>query len=112
MLIGNFKLNFMDRHNLWNSIDNFKRQVFLKGELKKLILKSVKKSKSINYSRRYQASYYLSNLPRINSKVVLSNRCVVSGRIWSVNRRTKYSRFVFRKEVASSNLPGCKRASW
>ena len=102
----------MDRYNLWINIDKYKRNMFLKSELKKLILKSIRKSKGTSYLRRYQASYYLGNLPRISSKVVLSNRCVVSGRVWSVNRKTRYSRFFFRTETGNSNIPGCKRASW
>lgn len=106
------KIKFMNRHDLWVNIDNYKRTMFLKGELKKIILKSIKKSKNISYMRRYQASYYLVNLPRISSNVALVNRCVVSGRVWSVNRKTKYSRFFFRTEAGNSNIPGCRRASW
>jgi len=93
-------------------MDNLKRKSFLGNEVKRLLLKSIKKSTVIPYSRRYQAAYQLTLLSRISSRSTPSNRCVVSGRVWSVNRKTKYSRFIFRKEAYSSNIPGCRKASW
>ena len=102
----------MSRHNLWISVDNYKRTVFLKSEFKKLILRSVRSNRKVPYAKRYQAAFYLSLLPRFSSRSVVRNRCSVSGRFWSLNRRTRYSRFVFRSEAYSSNIPGCARASW
>ena len=93
-------------------MDNLKRQFFLKNEFKRLILKSLKKSKTVSYSRRYQAAYQLTTLPRISTRTMSVNRCVVSGRVWSTNKQTGYSRFVLRNESYSSNIPGCRRASW
>ena len=93
-------------------MDNLKRQFFLKNEFKQLIPKSLKKSKTIPYSRRYQASYHLTTLPRISTRTVLVNRCVVSGRVWSTNKQTNYSRFVLRNESYTANIPGCGKASW
>jgi len=71
----------MDRHTLWIEMDNLKRQFFLKNELKRVLLKSIKKSKTVSYSRRYQASYYLTLLPRISTQSMSVKRCVVSGRV-------------------------------
>lgn len=102
----------MDRHNLWVSVDNYKRKAYLKYEIKKILLVSYKKSKKINYMTRYRAAFHLSMIPRSLSKTRLSNRCVFSGRVWSVNRKTNYSRFVFRDEAYKSNIPGFRRASW
>ena len=54
----------------------------------------------------------LQTLPRISSKVFITHRCAFSGRVWSVNRKTRYSRFLFRTESYDGNIPGCRRASW
>ena len=105
-------LYFMDRHDLWMAVDNYKRGVFLRNEIKKKILKSIKLNKNTPYIRRYKAAYHLSNLPRVSNRAVLVTRCVVSSRVFSVKRVTGYSRFVFRTETLKANIPGCRRASW
>lgn len=102
----------MDRHDLWVTIDILKRKSFIKFEIKRKILKSVKRSHVVPIWRRYYSSYLLTKLPRITSKTISSNRCVISGRVWSVNKKTNYNRFIFRTETYSSNIPGCSRASW
>jgi ribosomal protein S14 len=102
----------MDRHNLWISMDKLKRHFFIKNELKRNILKSIKNSKSYSYTKRYQSSYHLTTLPKISSRTKSVNRCAVSGRVWSVNKNTSYNRFIFRTESYKSNIPGCRRASW
>jgi len=102
----------MSRHDLWLMVDNYKRKVFLKNELKKKILKSIKVNKNTPYLRRYKAAYYLSNTPKFAGRSALVNRCVISARSFSVKKSTNYSRFVFRSEVAKSSIPGCRRASW
>lgn len=93
-------------------MDHYKRKVFLKNEVKKILLKSIKKNKNVNYTKRHLASFYMSNLTRFTGKNLNVNRCVVSGRSWGVNRKTLTSRFVFRKKAYNSLIPGCKRASW
>jgi len=40
------------------------------------------------------------------------NRCVFSGRIRMVVKKTQLSRFTLRSEAYAGNLPGCRRASW
>ena len=102
----------MDRHSLWIYMDNIKRSYVLRNELKRLILKSTRKAKTTSYVKRYQSAYHFSSLPRTSSSVMLSNRCVISGRVWGVTKKSQYSRFIFRNEAYSSNIPGCKRASW
>lgn len=102
----------MDRHEAWKAMDNFKREFFLKNEIKRVLLKSIKKNTKTTYARRYLATYYLSTLPRVSSGTLTNNRCVVSGRVWSVNKHTQFSRFVFRKKMYQADIPGCKRASW
>ena len=91
--------------------DKLKRHFFLKNELKRRLLRALLKSRLIPTIRRYQASYYLATLPHITSSTFYVNRCVKSGRIWSVHKSTGYNRFILREEIMKSNLPGYKRAS-
>jgi len=86
--------------------------MFLKKELKRVILKSIKINKSTSISRRYLAAYLLSKQPRFSASTFSNNRCTVSGRVWSVNGKTGYGRFVFRNKAYNSELPGFRRASW
>ena len=101
----------MDRHNLWIAVDRYKRKIFLKKELKRLLLKSIKINKNATLSRRYLAAYLLSRQPRFSASTFSNNRCTISGRVWSVNGKTGYGRFVFRTKAYNSELPGFRRAS-
>ena len=101
----------MDRHELWKNVDTYKRKIFLKNEIKKQLLKALKKNRYLSYMHRYKASYYLSNLPKIATVSYLNNRCYVSGRSQSIDRKTTTSRFIFRTQVYKSNFPGFRRSS-
>jgi len=101
----------MDRHKAWIIFDNYKRINFLKNEVKRFILKSLLKNKKINYAKKYLISYYLTNLPKFSTRTMIRNRCLISGRVWSLNKKTNLSRFIFRSKIIKSNLPGYKRAS-
>ena len=57
----------MDRHNLWIAVDKYKRRMFLKKELKRVVLKSIKLNKNTTLSRRYLAAYLLSKQPRFSA---------------------------------------------
>lgn len=102
----------MDRHTLWINVDNYKRKKFLKFEIKKNLLISIKKSKKISYLNRYKSAFYLSSITRSSSLTQINNRCSFSGRNRSVLKKTAYSRFYFRNESYEGNIPGCRRASW
>lgn len=102
----------MIRENRWKTLDNCKRKLFLKNEMKKFILKSIIKNSNCFLMHRYLALYGKSKLIRNSSINQQKNKCVISGRVWSTVKLTKYSRFVFRIESNNGNLPGFKRASW
>lgn len=102
----------MIRENRWKMLDNFRRKLFLKNELKKVILKSLIKNTKLPLSYRYFALYNKSKLMRLSSVTQQKNKCVETGRIWSTVKLTKYSRFFFRIESNNGNLPGFRRASW
>lgn len=102
----------MIRENRWKMLDNYKRKLFLKNELKKIILNSLIKNSNLPITHRYFALYNKSKLLRNSSINQQKNRCTKTGRIWSTVNRTNLSRFVFRTESNNGNLPGFKRASW
>lgn len=102
----------MERHKLWIKVEKYKRKCFIKKEIKRRLLKSIKLNKNVSLTRRYLASYHLSKLPRFSSIGFLNNRCQVSGRTWAMHSKSGLGRFTFRSQIYSSNLPGFKRASW
>lgn len=102
----------MNRGRQWIMLDNFRRKLFLKKELKQKLLKSLVKNSSLPVAYRYIAAYNRVKINRWSFIVQQRNRCAVTGRVWSVMRYTKYSRFVFRTESYKGNLPGFSRASW
>ena len=93
-------------------MDMYNRKLYLKFFLKKLLLRVILKSLNINNSRRYLALVYMSRLPKKSSLTYINNRCINSGRVWSVNKKTGLSRFELRNQVYKSNIPGFRRASW
>lgn len=100
------------REQQWILIDNFKRKMFVKTEIKKIILKGVVKNSDITNSLRYFTFYKKNKLTRFSSITRQINRCFISGRPWYVLRISRMSRFQFRNESNFGNLPGFSRASW
>ena len=92
-------------------LDLFRRKLFVKFELRKSLLKSHTKIKSIKLVQKYNAQFSLANLPKRSSKNKIQNRRITSGRNKNVLRRISSSRFVFRYKAHFSYLPGCRRAS-
>jgi small subunit ribosomal protein S14 len=102
----------MSRAEQWIFIDNFKRKLFLKYELKRVLLKSIFRNSELPLIYRYFVFYQRIKAPRWATLPQVVNRCSRTGRANSVTRQTKYSRFVHRTEAYNGNLPGLKRASW
>ena len=93
-------------------MDNYKRKIYIKYYLKKMLLNSYKKSNLVRINKRYLSCLHLSKLTKIAFITKINNRCIISGRIWSTNKKTNLSRFELRKNLYNSFLPGLKRASW
>lgn len=70
----------MSRQKLWNYNNNSYRHAFLKFELKRVVLKSLKINKTLSYIRRYLAVFYITNLPKKSSMSYSVYRCTISGR--------------------------------
>lgn len=102
----------MDRHSLWIKNDSVKRKYLLKLEAKRLLLRSLRLNSYAYLANRLSASFKLTKITKHSSKSFMKNRCVVSGRSFSLDNKTALSRFVFRKQAYKSTIPGLKRASW
>jgi len=102
----------MARQQLWITFDNLKRQMFVKSELRHLLLKGMLKNTNTSLAIHHYMLFKKTRLTRISSRIQHRNRCVVSGRKWNVLKKTQYSRFVFRKESYEGTIPGLRRASW
>lgn len=102
----------MKRGLNWKLTDNLKRKFFLKFELKKIILKSINYNTYLSLSYRYYSIYNYSKMNKWLSIIQQKNKCIKTGRVWSTEKHTKYSRFIFRTESYQGNIPGFRRASW
>lgn len=101
----------MSRQRMWIMFDNLKRQLYVKNELRHLLLKGLLKNSNTTLSTHHFMLFKKSRLVRFSSRVQHRNRCVASGRNWNILHKTKYSRFVFRKEGYEGRIPGLSRAS-
>jgi len=102
----------MKRDLRWKLLDNYKRKLFLKSEMRRALLQFIIKNTYVPQSYRYFALYQKSRITRLKSRVQHKNKCVSTGRVWAVNKMTNLSRFVFQREAYKGHLPGFKRASW
>jgi len=102
----------MKLESQWKIMDLIRRKLFIKTELKRILLKSLLKNNKIPNAYKYLALWNYSKIQKNTSKTLHQNRCVISGRPWYVLKNTQYSRFVLRREANSGNLPGFRRASW
>ena len=101
----------MNRQQLWKDLDNFKRVIYIKYELKKLVLLSVEKNKHTLYEVNIYTKYKLLELPNIQLQIKQNNRCVQSGRYFSVTKYLRLSRFFFRYNIRKHLLLGWKRTN-
>lgn len=100
------------REDQWNFLDNFRRQIFIKFELKKKIIKSLEKSEASPLIYRYYATYGKGKISRISMISKHKTRCSFTGRSHGVIKKFGYSRFALRTESYVGAIPGCRRASW
>lgn len=71
----------MIRENRWKMIDNFRRKLFLKHELKRILVHSMVKNTKLPITYRYYAQFNKSKLLRFSSITQQKNKCVKSGRV-------------------------------
>ena len=97
---------------MWKLLDKSRRHYYIKFELKRRLLKSIKKNCQLPLNNRYFASFQLTTLPLKSAFTKPRNRCLYSGRKWNVLKKTQSSRFFLRREANRGYLPGVGRSSW
>ena len=75
-------------------------------------LKAKAEDMKVPAEERFEARLKLAELPRNSSAVRLRNRCEVTGRPRSVNRKTKMSRIALRELGSKGLVPGLVKSSW
>jgi ribosomal protein S14 len=88
-----------------------RRKIYVKYELKNKLFKSILKNRTVPLANRYAASYRRSTLPRKSSITKLVNRCIQTGRQYTVIHKVRLSRFPFRVQSYNGVLPGVRRHS-
>lgn len=83
-----------------------KRKLFVKYELKKILLKSVICNSYVSPLVRYYALYKLNHLPKYKMMSKQVTRCVATGRVYNILKNFKYSRFYLRSEIAKGSVVG------
>ena len=99
----------MNRRRQWKVMDNLKRKKFIKYEIKKLILISIKKSNKLNKLEREWIDFQLTSISPNVSINKINNRCLISGRNYNVLNKLKLSRFHIRNEGYLQNISGLQK---
>lgn len=101
-------------------LDKLKRIKFKNQELRlKLIkilyyqsLKTKKTNQFKNNSINLSMINLISTLDTLGFKSKIKNRCILTGRSYSVNNKTKVSRIVFKKLIENGIFSGYFKDSW
>src|SRR5689334_4904983 len=89
--------------------DFFKRKIYIKHEIKKIILKSIIQNKNLKHIIRSYAIYKLSSLPLKSSISKQNNNiCIKTGRIKGNLKLNNLSRHTIKKISINNNLQNIK----
>jgi ribosomal protein S14 len=90
--------------------DQFKRELFYKFEIKKLLSKSMLQDLQLSYDLR-GIIFNIIKRYSVSSKVIQRNRCIFSNKARSVFIRYKLSRLSFKRLVVVGKITGVRRIS-
>jgi ribosomal protein S14 len=92
--------------------DNLRRRQNYKLENKKILKKSILYNLHLKNSVRINISSNLFSETKNHSKVILNNRCIISGRRSKVNKNLKFSRLCFIRYARSCFISGIRKSCW
>lgn len=93
--------------------DFYKKKIFLKNEIKKIILKNIIFNKNINPELRMFAKIKIQKINKNNYISKQNNNiCIKTGKIKSVYNMTNFSRHYMKKLAISNNLQNIKISNW
>ena len=67
---------------------------------------------NLSYEERQEYRLKLEKLPKNSNRIIIRNRCNVTGRPRGVYRRFGLSRITFRELALKGMIPGVSKASW
>ena len=102
----------MNKETHWIIVSNVKRKFFLKNFFFKSIYKSNTHIYGIPKILKMFARIKIQKYSYRSSICFLNNRCLLSGRGYSIKTKYKLSRFFLRKNYNRLLISGLKRASW
>jgi ribosomal protein S14 len=92
--------------------DKKRRQLFIKYEEKKYILKYIQNNLNISKTIRERAYTKYLQMPNNSSLTRVRNRCVLTNRPRAVYKKFKFSRIQFRNLALEGEIPGVRKATW
>lgn len=92
--------------------DKLKRQKFYEKEHNIFIKKNISKNLNFKNSIRINANFSLFNLNGEYSKVLLNNRCVLTGRYSKIAKNLNFSRISFLRLSRLGFISGIKKSYW
>jgi ribosomal protein S14 len=92
-------------------LDVIKRKLFIRYELRRLILRSALRNRNMSVVQHFYIMYLKTKPSRFVTIGQKINRCTLTGRSDGISPRMQISRFVFRRETNGGNLPGFRRIS-
>lgn len=97
------------KNNILNIEKEFlKKKLYIKSEIKKIILKSIINNKNTKPIYRANAYYKLSKFKIKSSISKQSNICLKTGRFKGVYKHTNLSRHFMKKLMTTNNLQNIK----
>ena len=97
-----------------SSVENNKRKQRLVKKFagRRARLKTLANDDKLTMEERFEARLKLAELPRNSAAGRVRNRCEITGRPRSVNRKTKMSRIALRELGSKGLVPGLVKSSW
>ena len=97
-----------------SAVENNKRRMRLAKKYagRRTRLKAIANDLKLTMEERFEARLKLSELPRNSAINRVRNRCEITGRPRSVNRKTRMSRIALRELGSKGLVPGLVKSSW
>ena len=102
----------MNKETHWVIISDIKRKMFLKTATVKFVYRNQLKVNTRSNILNMYSNLKIQKYSKFNSICFVNNRCLVSGRGYSIKNRYKLSRFFLRKNYNRLAVSGLRRASW
>ena len=92
---------------------NLKRiRLVKKYSNKRAKLKKIIQNKKLPLEERFNSQLKLAKIPRNSARIIIRNRCEITGRPHGVYRKLRISRIALRDLASNGKIPGMTKSSW